>query len=137
VARWLLKTEPGDYAWTDLVRDRRTVWDGVANNAALKHMRSVRAGDRALIYHTGDERAAVGIAEVVSDPYPDPTAGDPRLVVFDVKPLEALPRPVTLAEVKADPAFAGFELARQPRLSVMPVAEVHWRRIVELAESSE
>jgi len=133
VARWLLKTEPGDYAWADLERDRRTVWDGVANNAALKHMRGVREGDEALIYHTGNERAAVGIAEVVSDPYPDPNAGDERLVVFDVKPLEALSRPVTLAEIKADPAFAGFELTRQPRLSVMPVADAHWSRIVEIS----
>ena len=131
MARWLLKTEPGHYSWAALVRDRRTVWDGVTSNVALRHLRSVRSGDEALVYHTGDERAAVGIATVVSDPYPD--AADPRLVVLDVAPLRALPRPVTLAALKADPAFSGFDLVRLPRLSVMPVAAAHWRRILALA----
>ena len=130
---WLLKTEPADYSFADLERDRGTVWDGVSNNAALKHIRSVRKGDEALVYHTGDERQAVGLARVVSDPYPDPAAGDPRLVVFDLAPLRRLARPVTLAEVKADPAFAGFALVREPRLSVMPVPPALWRRLLALA----
>lgn len=137
MATWLLKTEPSDYAWADLERDRRTTWDGVANNSALKHMRKVRKGDRAFIYHTGSERATVGIAEIVSDPYPDPQAAEERLVVFDVAPVEALPRPVTLAEVKADDAFAGFDLTRQPRLSVMPVSSAHWSRIVKLSRDPQ
>lgn len=133
MAYWLLKTEPGEYAWVDLERDGRTVWNGVTNALALKHMRSVRSGDEALVYHTGDERQAVGLARVTSDPYPDPTAGDPRLVVFDVAPMRRLARPVTLSEVKADPAFAGFDLVRQPRLSVMPVSPALWRRLLALA----
>jgi predicted RNA-binding protein with PUA-like domain len=133
VNTWLLKTEPGDYSFSDLERDRRTVWDGVSNNAALKHIRSIRKGDEALVYHTGDERQAVGLARVTSDPYPDPEAGDPRLVVFDLAPLRRLARPVTLAEVKANPAFVGFALVREPRLSVMPVPPALWRRLLALA----
>jgi len=133
VRYWLLKTEPGDYSFDDLERDRRTIWDGVANNAALKHIRSVRKGDEALVYHTGGERAAVGLARILGDPYPDPAAGDPRLVVFDVAPVRRLVRPVTLAEVKADPVFAGFALVREPRLSVMPVPPALWRRLLTLA----
>jgi predicted RNA-binding protein with PUA-like domain len=129
---WLLKTEPDDYRWEDLERDGRTVWDGVANPTALRHLRAVSPGDRALVYHTGGERAAVGIARAVSGPYPDPRAGDPKLVVFDLVPERRLPRPVTLAAVKADPAFAGFDLVRLPRLSVMPVPPALWDRIVAM-----
>jgi predicted RNA-binding protein with PUA-like domain len=135
VAFWLLKTEPGAYAFADLERDGATVWDGVANNAALKHLRGARTGDLALVYHTGDERAAVGIAEITSAPYADPAAADARLVVVDVKPVRRLVRPVILAAVKADPFFAGFALVREPRLSVMPVTPAQWRRLLELAES--
>jgi len=135
MAFWLLKTEPGDYSFADLEHDGSTSWDGVANNAALKHLRGARPGDLALVYHTGDERAAVGIAELTSGPYPDPAAGDERLVVVDVKPVRRLVRPVTLAAVKADPFFAGFALVREPRLSVMPVTPAQWRRLLELAES--
>lgn len=132
---WLLKTEPDVYSFADLERDGRTVWDGVANNAALKHIRSVRKGDEAIVYHTGDERAAVGLARVTSGPYADPGAGDPRLVVFDVAPLRRLGRPVTLAEVKADAAFASFALVREPRLSVMPVPPALWRRLLVRSET--
>ena len=135
MAFWFLKTEPGDYAFTDLERDGATAWDGVANNAALKHLRGARPGDLALVYHTGDERAAVGIAEITSAPYPDPAAADARLVVVDVKPVRRLVRPVALAAVKADPFFAGFALVREPRLSVMPVTAAQWRRLLELSES--
>ena len=136
MAFWLLKTEPGDYAFADLERDGATVWDGVANNAALKHLRGARPGDLALVYHTGDERAAVGIAEITSAPYADPAETDARLVVVDVKPVRRLDRPVTLAAVKADPFFAGFALVREPRLSVMPVTPAQWRRLLELSGSS-
>jgi predicted RNA-binding protein with PUA-like domain len=131
---WLLKTEPSDYSYSDLERDGGTAWDGVGNNLALKHMRRVRRGDWALVYHTGGERAAVGIGVVTSDPYPDPRREDPRLVVFDLRPGERLPRPVSLGEIKADPAFAGFELVRIPRLSVMPVPPELWARLVALAK---
>ncbi|HRC83997.1 MAG TPA: EVE domain-containing protein [Thermoanaerobaculia bacterium] len=130
---WLLKTEPEDYSFTDLERDGRTVWDGVANNQALIHLRNARPGDEALIYHTGDERSAVGLARVVSEPYPDPRSDDPRLAVFDVEVGRRLPRPVTLAEIKADPAFAGFDLVRNSRLSAMPVPPELWRLLLARA----
>ena len=130
---WLLKTEPGEYSWDDLERDGGTVWDGVTSGPGLKNIRSVRKGDEALVYHTGDERQAVGLARATSDPYPDPAAGDPRLVVFDLAPMRRLARPVTLAEMKADAAFAGFDLVRVPRLSVMPVPPALWRRLLDLA----
>jgi predicted RNA-binding protein with PUA-like domain len=131
---WLLKTEPSDYSWDDLVRDGRTVWDGVANNTALIHLRQAKKGDRALIYHTGDEKAAVGVADVVSAPYADPREDDPKLAVFDVAPRERLPRPVTLAELKANPDFADFELIRNSRLSAMPVSPERWKKILALAK---
>lgn len=137
VAYWLLKTEPDVYSYSDLEKAGRDMWDGVRNAAAAKHLRAMRPGDLALVYHTGKERAAVGIAEVVSEPYPDPTAdpasNDGRWVAVDVSPRERLPRPVTLAEIKADPAFAGWELVRLPRLSVMPVPPALWQRILEMA----
>ncbi|MFL5805930.1 MAG: EVE domain-containing protein [Roseiflexaceae bacterium] len=130
---WLLKTEPDSYAYADLERDGATVWDGVSSNAALKHMRAMRPGDLALIYHTGDERQAVGLAEVTSAPYADPRADDPKLVVVDVRPLRRLARPVTLARVKADESFAGFALVREGRLSVVPVTPEQWARLLALA----
>jgi predicted RNA-binding protein with PUA-like domain len=133
MAFWLLKTEPSEYSWDDLIRDGRAVWDGVTNAAALINMRQVKPGDEAIIYHTGDERAAVGIARIVAAPYPDPKAPDPRIVAFDLEPVRPLPHPVTLAAVKADPAFAGFALVRVPRLSVMPVSASHWHRLLQLA----
>jgi predicted RNA-binding protein with PUA-like domain len=134
MARWLLKTEPDSYAWDDLVRDKKTVWDGVANALALKHIRTMKKGDEALIYHTGNERAAVGIAKVVSAPYADPKEGDEKLAVVDLKPQKKLPRPVTLDEIKADKTFAGWDLIRIGRLSVVPVPDTMWERILELAK---
>src|SRR5665213_2999226 len=119
----LLKTEPDCYAWDDLVRDKKTVWDGVANNAALKNIRAMSKGDLALIYHTGDERQAIGIAEITSKPYPDPKEKDEKLVVFDLKPKRKLGRPVTLSEIKADKIFAGWDFLRIGRLSVVPAPE--------------
>src|SRR5436309_15472411 len=118
---WLLKTEPQVYSYADLERDGATVWDGVSSNAALKNIRAMQPGDLALIYHTGDERQAVGLAEITSAPYADPQLGDPKLVVVDLKPLRRLPQPVTLAAVKADPTFADFALVRQGRRAVVPV----------------
>lgn len=136
MARWLLKTEPDCYAWEDLVRDKRTVWDGVTNALALKHIRSMKKGDAALIYHTGDERAAVGIAEIISAPYPDPKQDEDKLVVVDLKPKRELPHPVTLSDIKADKSFAGWDLLRNGRLSVVPVPDTTWDRLMELAEET-
>ena len=133
---WLLKTEPSDYSNTDLERDVRTIWDGVSNNLALKHLRNMKRGDLAFIYHTGKERALVGIAEVISDPYPDPGKNDPKLVVVDVKAKEELPQIVSLAEVKADSEFSDFPLVRLPRLSVMPVTPAQWNRLLAMAGAS-
>src|SRR5580704_17616457 len=121
MAQWLFKEEPGHYSLEDLVRDKRTVWDGVENNLALKHLRSVKKGDRVLYYHTGTEKAVVGVMEVVKGPYRDPARDDDRLVVVDVKPVRRLNRPVSLAEIKSNPKFADFALVRISRLSVMPV----------------
>ncbi len=134
---WLLKTEPSDYSYADLNRDGKTVWDGVSNNLALKHLRNIRAGDWAFLYHTGKERALVGIAEVISDPYPDPKKSDEKLVVVDVKAREELPQSVSLAEVKADSAFSDFPLVRLPRLSVMPVSPPQWNRLLAMAGASQ
>src|SRR5438552_2495956 len=131
MARWLLKTEPDCYAWEQLVKDKKAVWDGVSNAAALKHIRSMKKGDLAFIYHTGDERAAVGVAEIASDPYPDPKEKDERLVVVNLKPKTKLPQPVTLSDIKADPAFAGWDLLRIGRLSVVPVPDAMWKRVEE------
>src|SRR5690348_3093402 len=107
MAFWLFKTEPSTYSWDDLARDKKTVWNGVTNNTALKHIRSMKQGDLALVYHTGDVRAAVGIAAIASDPYPDPKESDPKRVVVDLKPKKKLPHHVTLDTIKADPLFVG------------------------------
>jgi len=130
---WLVKTEPSTYSYLDLARDRTTVWDGVTNALALKHLRAMKKGDLAFVYHTGDEKQIVGIAEVASDPYPDPTQDNPKTVVVDLKPRMRLKRPVTLAEVKARKEFAGWELVRMGRLSVMPVSPERWKRLCRMA----
>lgn len=125
----LLKTEPDGYSFADLVRAKHARWDGVSNAAALLALRSARKGDEAWIYHTGDERAIVGLAVLTSDPYPDPSdpslnaRGEARLPVVDVAPLRALKVPITLARIKGDKRFAEFALVRQPRLSVMRVPD--------------
>ena len=133
MARWLLKTEPTTYSWDQLVKDKQTTWDGVANATALQHIRAMKKGDAVLIYHTGGEKAAVGIAEVASAPYPDPNEDDEKRVVVDLKPKKKLSRPVTLAEIKADPTFAGWDLLRIGRLSVVPVPDTMWARVEELS----
>jgi predicted RNA-binding protein with PUA-like domain len=133
--RWLLKTEPSTYSWDDLVREKRAVWDGVANPVARKNLRSFEPGDTALVYHTGDVKAAVGIATVVKGSYPDPKAKDDKAVVVDLAPDKALARPVTLAEMRTNPRLAGFDLLRLPRLSVVPVSEDHWKAILEMSRS--
>jgi predicted RNA-binding protein with PUA-like domain len=129
---WILKTEPSTYSFADLRRDGRTRWDGIANAVALKHLRSMRQGDRVLVYHTGDEKRMVGLATVASEPYPDP-AGDEGSTVVDLEAGEPLAEPVTLAQVKADPAFTDLALVRQSRLSVVPVPEAQWKRLLGMA----
>ena len=130
---WILKTDADTYPFEQLVRERRAVWDGVSNALALKHIRIMAKGDRAFIYHSGDEKALVGLARIVSDPYPDPKAGDPKLTVVDIEAGDRLPRPVTLAAVKADPAFADLGLVRMSRLSVIPVPPEQWSRLLGMA----
>ncbi len=132
--RWLFKTEPSAYSWAQLERDGRAVWDGVNNALALKHLAAVAKGDEVLVYHTGDEKAVIGIAEVVRGAYPDPKQTDARLVVVDIRPQRALARPVPLAEMRANGKLAGFELLRLPRLSVMPVPAASWAAIMEMAK---
>jgi predicted RNA-binding protein with PUA-like domain len=133
MANWLLKTEPHVYSFADLEREKQTIWDGVNNNLALKHIRTMLPGDLALIYHTGDERRAVGIGEVVSLPYADRQLNDPKRAVVDVKLGRSLPQPVTLAQIKQDSRFTGFDLIKNSRLSVVPVSDEHWLFILELA----
>jgi predicted RNA-binding protein with PUA-like domain len=130
---WILKTEPSEYSFADLQRDGHARWDGITNALALKHLRSMRPGDQVLIYHTADEKRIVGLATVASEPYPDPKAGDDRIAVVDLAPGEAVPTPVTLAQVKADPAFAELGLVRMSRLSVVPVPPSMWSRLLQLA----
>lgn len=131
---WLLKTEPSDYSYDDLVRDRKTVWDGVANNAALICIRNARKGDKAIIYHTGDERQMVGIAEIISDPYPDPKENNPKLAVFDIKPLKKLNKPVTLSEIKAIKKYSDFPLVKEGRKSVVEVPKEYWDEFMSMSE---
>jgi predicted RNA-binding protein with PUA-like domain len=136
MAYWLLKSEPHVYSYADLERDGTTVWDGVNNNLALKHIRTMLPKDLALIYHTGDERRAIGIAEVISPAYVDPKLNDPKRAVVDVSAVKVLPQPVTLAQIKQDPSFEGFDLIRISRLSVVPVSAAHWQRILQLADAN-
>jgi predicted RNA-binding protein with PUA-like domain len=131
---WLLKTEPSAYSYDDLERDGETMWDGVTNNAALKNIRAIQKGDLAIIYHTGEEKAAVGVAEVSRGYYVNPELEDSRLAVCDVKAKERLKKPVTLAQAKAHPDLQDWDLVRQGRLSVVPVSDAQWQILQELAE---
>lgn len=133
MANWLFKEEPTHYSYDDLTRDGKTSWTGVRNPLAQKHLRSVQKGDRIFFYHTGDEKAVVGIARAAGPAYPDPADETGKLYAVDVVPVKKLKSPVTLASIKADSAFADFPLTRMPRLSVMPVDEDTWERIVGMA----
>ena len=134
--RWLFKTEPTAYSYAHLERDGRTVWDGVKNALALRHLAAADRGDEVLVYHTGDEKAAVGLARIVRGAYPDPKQKDPRLVVVDLEAVRALSRPVALKEMRANRKLAGFDLLRLPRLSVMPVPAAAWAEILRMAKSA-
>jgi len=130
---WLFKTEPSAYSFARLEADGRTVWDGVKNALALRHLAAVATGDEVLVYHTGDEKAAVGIARVARGAYPDPKQKNAKLVVVDLEAERALQRPVTLAEMRGNAKLAGFDLLRLPRLSVMPVSAAQWTEILRMA----
>ena len=132
---FLFKEEPTHYSFEDLIRDGKTSWTGVRNPVAQKNLRSVRKGDRIFFYHTGSEKAIVGIARAAGDAYPDPNDPDGKLYAVDVVPVKKLRRPVTLAEVKAKPVFEDFPLVRISRLSVMPVSDKEWDGIEKMASS--
>lgn len=130
MAHWLLKTEPGSYGWDDLVRDGATEWDGVRNAAAAGHLRAMTVGDRVLIYHSGKEKAAVGIADVTRVARPN---GDEGWVSVAVAPAHPLARAVSLATMKANPALAGMAMLRQSRLSVSPVSDAEWAAVIAMS----
>jgi len=125
--RWLFKTEPSAYSFQQLQKDKKTVWDGVKNNLALKHLSGIQKGDEIIVYHTGDEKAAVGVARALSAAYPDPGKKNPRLLVVEIEPVKTLSRPLTLAEMKANAKLKNFDLVRLARLSVMPVSDGQWK----------
>lgn len=131
---WLVKTEPGEYAFEDLCREKRTVWDGVKNALALQHLRAMKRGDGVLIYHSGKPKAVVGLAQVVRGAYPDPEIDDPKRVVVDLEAGAPLPEPVPLQAIKQRPAFKEFALVRISRLSVMPVPEKLWTQILRMGK---
>ncbi|HTC23166.1 MAG TPA: EVE domain-containing protein [Gemmatimonadales bacterium] len=130
---WILKTEPTAYSFDRLATEKRAVWDGVSNPVALRNLREMAVGDPVLIYHTGDEKAAVGLARVARAAYRDPKQNDPKLVVVDVECVRPLKQHVTLKAVKADPAFADFALVRMGRLSVVPATAAQWKRLMAMA----
>lgn len=136
MACWLFKEEPDHYSYADLEREGSTLWDGVTNNLARKHLRQVQPGDRIWLYHTGKEKAIVGEMRALSGPLPDPADADPKAVIVKVKPVRRLRQPVSLERIKRDPQLEDWELVRLPRLLVMPVPETHWQRIEALAEET-
>lgn len=136
MAYWLMKSEPEAYGWDDLIRDKGTEWDGVRNNAATLHLKAMAAGDRAFLYHSMSDKAVVGIMEIVRAAKPDAKAKEgERWVSVAVKPVTKLARPVTLAEIKAEPKLKDMELIRQSRLSVAPVRESEWALVQEMAQT--
>jgi predicted RNA-binding protein with PUA-like domain len=134
---WLFKEEPTHYSFDDFTKDKKTVWSGVRNPVAQRHLHAVKKGDRVFFYHTGDEKAVVGIAKALGDAYADPDDTSGKAAVVDIAPVRKLTRPVTLKEIKADPAFKDFPLVRISRLSVMPVTDAEWTRIEKMASKSD
>ena len=131
---YLFKEEPGNYSYDALARDGKTAWTGVKNPVAQRHLRGIKKGDRVFFYHTGDEKAVVGICRAADDAYQDPADKTGKLYAVDVEPVKKLKKPVTLASIKADRRFATWELTRIPRLSVMPVPQEIWDAVVKLAD---
>jgi predicted RNA-binding protein with PUA-like domain len=134
MADWLFKEEPGCYSFADLERDRATTWSGVTNALAQKHLRAIKKGDRILYYHTGDEKAVVGVMEATADACPDPDDQAGKRVVVKVKPVRRLKKPVPLSAIKSDKSFADWELVRISRLSVMPVPAAIWKKIEKMSQ---
>lgn len=132
--RWLFKTEPTVYSFAQLQKDKKTVWDGVGNNLALKNLKDIKRGDLVFIYHTGNERQAVGMARALGGAYPDPAKKDPKLLVVDIEAVKPLRRPVTLAEVKAHPKLKSFDLVRNSRLSIMKLTDEQWKIMEGMAK---
>jgi predicted RNA-binding protein with PUA-like domain len=130
---WLMKSEPAKYRWDDLVRDGRTVWDGVRNHQVAIWLRSMKVGDQALFYHSNEGLAAVGIMEVVHEAHPDATDPKGKFVAVDVAPVRPLAKPVTLAAMKAEPALADMAMFRQFRLSIVPLTAAHWATVMAMA----
>jgi len=133
MANWLVKSEPGKYSFDDLQRDGKTVWDGVRNNAAALHLKTMRRGDEVLYYHSQEGLAVVGVAKVVREAFPDPTDVAGRFVAVELAPVRALAKPVSLADIKCNPALAGMTMLREFRLSVSPVKPDEWAEILKMA----
>ncbi len=129
--RWLMKTEPNEYSFQDLQKDGRTVWDGVKAPGALKNMRAMQKGDKVLIYHTGKERSVIGTGEVVTEAFPDPDQKDDRYLVVEIEAGQELNSPVDLADIKKSNLFPDWDLVRLPRLSIVPVSEKQWNKVME------
>jgi predicted RNA-binding protein with PUA-like domain len=132
MAHWLVKSEPGAYSWSQMVADKRTHWNGVRNFQAASNLKAMKVGDTCFFYHSGEERAVVGVIEVVKTAYPDPSDKDGKFVMVDVKAVKPIKTPVTLAQIKADPELAKIALVRQSRLSVMPIDDKAWTKILKL-----
>jgi predicted RNA-binding protein with PUA-like domain len=132
---WLLKTEPTHYSYSDLEKDKKAVWDGVTSPGGLFQIKQTRKGDLVFIYHTGDEKQVVGIAEIISDPYPDKKADNPRYFVFEIKHKQRLKNPVTLSRIKADKRFKDSRLVREHRLSVQPMPKDLWDIIIGMSKN--
>ncbi|HEY8573646.1 EVE domain-containing protein [Phenylobacterium sp.] len=133
MAQWLVKSEPDTYSFEDLQKDGKTVWDGVRNNAAALHLKAMKAGEEVLFYHSGEGKSVVGVAKVVKAAFPDASDLTGRFVAVELAPVRPVKRPVTLAEMKAEPALAGLEMIRQSRLSVSPVKPDEWAAILQMA----
>ena len=133
MAHWLLKSEPSSYSWDQLVKEKRTAWTGVRNFQASANLKAMKAGDRCFFYHSGEGKEIVGIAEVAKTAYPDSTDKEGKSVTVDFKAVEPVKKPVTLAEIKADPRFKEMKLVRQSRLSVSPVSDEHWKLLIRMA----
>jgi predicted RNA-binding protein with PUA-like domain len=134
MGHWLFKSDPEAYGLDDLERDKKTTWDGVRNPLALRHLRGAKKGDSVFIYHSGEQKAIVGEAEIIKEAYLDPKKKDPKLFVVDIQFVKRVKRPVTLSEVKARKEFADFPLVRMSRLSVMPVTDAQWKSLSKMGE---
>lgn len=135
MAYWLMKSEPHVYPWDKLVREQRAAWDGVRNHQAAANLRAMRTGDEALFYHSGDDKAVIGIMKIVKPAYPDPGDDTGKFVMVDVAPVRSFTRPVTLREIKADKILGGMAMVRQSRLSVSKVTDGEWRQLLRLEQS--